>query len=129
MKEYNRQYELNNNGEVDNGVLINSKTQSSINMSDRSSESNTKNDIFDLNILNEKDEIDDFKLIKEEKKNNKNNNKNINEENEQKAKSNNILNQMSSLGYDKKYVLDCVKNNELCHASAVYYLMMNYENI
>ena len=75
MKEYNRQYELNNNGEVDNGVLINSKTQSSINMSDRSSESNTKNDIFDLNILNEKDEIDDFKLIKEEKKNNKNNNK------------------------------------------------------
>ena len=30
---------------------------------------------------------------------------------------------------NKKYVLDCVEKNELCHASAVYYLMMNYENI
>ena len=36
---------------------------------------------------------------------------------------------MMLMGYDKKYVLECVKNNELCHASAVYYLMMNYESI
>ena len=36
---------------------------------------------------------------------------------------------MALMGYDRKYVFECVKNNELCHASAVYYLMMNYENI
>ncbi len=153
IKEYNRLYELNNNGEVDNGVLINSKTQSSVNMSDRSSRS-IKNDILDLNIsgsscvvFNENDEIIQVKKMKDTKKEqNKDKNKDkikeknkgknnddsqniLNEEMEQKIKTNNILNQMVLMGYDKKYVLDCVKKNELCHASTVYYLMMNYENI
>ena len=36
---------------------------------------------------------------------------------------------MELLGYDKKYVKDCVKNNILCHASAAYFLMLNYDNI
>ena len=40
-----------------------------------------------------------------------------------------ILDIVENLGYDKKYVLDCVENNKLCHASAVFYLLMNYENI
>ena len=70
-------------------------------------------------------------------KNKENNNKEkdkdkkniLNEEIEQKVKANNILNQISLMGYDKKYVLDCVQKNELCHASTIYYLMMNYENI
>ena len=140
IKEYNRLYELNNNGEVDNGVLINSKTQSSINTSERSSRS-YKKDILDFNIsndescvvFNENDEIIEIKKKNKQKKeknnNNNNNNKSIDEELEKSIKSNNILNQMSLMGYDKKYVLDCVKKNELCHASAVYYLMMNYENI
>jgi len=143
IKEYNRLYELNNNGEVDNGVLINSKTQSSINMTERSTNSRAENKIKDsdmnlnLNegscmILNEND--DDLKVKKSKKKIEnikvKNNiEKNVNEEMENKIKSNNILNQMSIMGYDKKYVLDCVEKNELCHASTVYYLMMNYENI
>ena len=145
IKEYNRLYELNNNGEVDNGVLINSKTQSSINISDRSSRSNHKNDILDLNIssgscvvFNENDDVIEVKKIKElireqnkeKNKDNKNDSQsNINEELEQKMKVNNILSQMLLMGYDKKYVMDCVKKNELCHASAVYYLMMNYEKI
>ncbi len=41
----------------------------------------------------------------------------------------NILNDMKNMGFDEKYILDCVNKNILCHASAVYYLMMNYENI
>ena len=137
IKEYNRLYELNNNGEVDNGVLINSKTQSSINTSERSSRSYKKNDILDLNIsneescvvFNENDEIIEVKKKNNKTKEKKNSNKSINEEVDQTVKTNNILNQMSLMGYDKKYVMDCVKKNELCHASAVYYLMMNYENI
>ena len=146
IKEYNRLYELNNNGEVDNGVLINSKTQSSINMSERSSNSRTDNKIKDsdmnlnlnLNegscaIFNEND--DEVYKVKGTKRKYENINvkndseKNVNEEIEHKIKSNNILNQISLMGYDKKYVLDCVEKNELCHASTVYYLMMNYENI
>jgi serine/threonine protein kinase len=144
IKEYNRLYELNNNGEVDNGVLINSKTQSSINMSERSSNSRTENKFKDsdmnliLNkgsfvIINEND--NDILRVKESKKKiediivKNDNEKNLDEQIEHKIKSNNILNQMSLMGYDKKYVLDCVEKNELCHASTVYYLMMNYENI
>ena len=136
IKEYNRMYELNNNGEVDNGVLINSKTQSSINLSEKSSRSNNRNDILDLNIsngsyvlFNENDEIIEVKKITDKMKKKNNSKKNIDEELEHKIKSNNILNQMSLMGFDKKYVLDCVNKNELCHASTVYYLMMNYENI
>jgi hypothetical protein len=144
IKEYNRLYELNNNGEVDNGVLINSKTQSSINMSERSSNSRTENKFKDsdmnliLNkgsfvIINEND--NDILRVKESKKKiediivKNDNENNLDEQIEHKIKSNNILNQMSLMGYDKKYVLDCVEKNELCHASTVYYLMMNYENI
>ena len=139
MKEYNRLYELNNNGEVDNGVLINSRTQSSINMSEKSNKtnkSNNKNNILDLNIsngsfifFNENDDKIEVRKINDKNKENNNNKKNSNEELDQKIKSNNILNQMSLMGFDKKYVLDCVNKNELCHASTVYYLMMKYENI
>ena len=147
IKEYNRLYELNNNGEVDNGVLIHSKTQSSMNKSDISSNSRTENKNknneiddklnLDLNvsggscvIFNDNDEDIELKKVKKD-----NQNKHIcsqkdeNEEFEQKKKINNILNQMNLMGYNKKYILDCVERNELCHASTVYYLMMNYENI
>ena len=125
IKEYNRLYELNNNGEVDNGVLINSKTQSSINMTDRSNKS--KNDIFNLNISNTNSFI--LKDLNDSNKNNNTNKKNSDDELDKTVKINNILEQMKIMGYNKDYVLDCVKRNELCHASAVYYLMMNYENI
>ena len=128
IKEFNRLYELNNNGEVDNGVLINSKTQSSINMTDRSS---SKNEAIGINLNISTSSHEDFAENNKNKINNKskNENKKVDEEAEKKIKINNILNQMALMGYDKKYVFECVKNNELCHASAVYYLMMNYENI
>ena len=112
IKEYNRLYELNNNGELDNGILINSKTQSSNNITDRSK----YNDILHLTISNESEEDPDNK-IKDKIENMKNN------------KIENILNDMKNMGFDEKYILDCVNKNILCHASAVYYLMMNYENI
>ena len=135
IKEFNRLYELNNNGEVDNGVLINSNTQSSINMTDRSSSNKSKNDAPKLNLNNSNSlffmENNENKIINKEKKNTNNDldKKSMDEEAEKTIKINNILEQMKFMGYDKNYVLDCVKRNELCHASAVYYLMMNYENI
>ena len=140
IKEYNRLYELNNNGEVDNGVLINSKTQSSVNISERSNNSRIKDSDMNLNlnkgsfVIFDENEDEIFRIKEMRKKNEdiivKNDNeKNLDEQIEHKIKSNNILSQMSLMGYDKKYVLDCVEKNELCHASTVYYLMMNYENI
>ena len=58
------------------------------------------------------------KLIKD------NNNKN--KENQEKNK---ILNQLESLGYNKNYVKECIKNNVLCYASTAYFLMLNYDKI
>ena len=132
IKEFNRLYELNNNGEVDNGVLINSKTQSSANLTDRSSSNKSKSDALNINISNSNSLL--LNENNEEKKNKTNRGKNnsrksLDEEMEKHIKSNNILEQMKLMGYNRNYVLDCVKKNELCHASAVYYLMMNYENI
>jgi len=132
IKEFNRLYELNNNGEVDNGVLINSKTQSSANLTDRSSSNKSKSDALNINISNSNSLL--LNENNEDKKNKTNRGKNnsrksLDEEMERHIKSNNILEQMKLMGYNRNYVLDCVKKNELCHASAVYYLMMNYENI
>jgi hypothetical protein len=65
------------------------------------------------------------------------NNNNINVKKEKKGKFNNeiekdkmenILNKIQILGYDINYVKNCLKDNIICHATAVYYLMMNYEN-
>ena len=33
------------------------------------------------------------------------------------------------MGYDKKYVKECLDKNVLCQATAVYFLLMNYDNI
>jgi len=94
-------FEFNNNGELDNGMIIQSKSRSNtfINLSSGDESS---------------DEIND------------NNEDNINEQNSEKI--NKILENIENLGYDREYVKRCVDNNILCHASAVYYLLMNYGN-
>ena len=114
VKEFDMLYELNNNCEVDNGIIINSQTDTISSKSSNSSIYINKN-IKDNNGFF----FDENSITKEKKEINciKNNN------NEK------ILNQIELLGYDKKYVKDCVKNNILCHASAAYFLMLNYDNI
>ena len=36
---------------------------------------------------------------------------------------------VSDLGYDEEYVTKCLERNELNHATAIYYLFSNYENV
>ena len=116
VKEFNLNYELNNNGECDNGMLINTKTgtiSSSMNNS-------SKNDGHLTNRSRQRNDEDN--LLDE-----------LNEENEEQEehenKINKILEEIEKLGYDKKYVLNCVNKNILCYASSVFYLMLNYKNI
>ena len=111
VKEFDMLYELNNNCEVDNGIIINSRSNT---LSSKSS----NNSIYINNEIK-----DNIGFIFDEEKNEKKGN-NKKEKNDEK-----ILKQMELLGYDKKYVKDCVKNNILCHASAAYFLMLNYDNI
>ena len=114
VKEFDMLYELNNNCEVDNGIIINSQT-------DTISSKSSNNSIYINKNIKDNNGFffDENSITKEKKEINciKNNNKEK------------ILNQIELLGYDKKYVKDCVKNNILCHASAAYFLMLNYDNI
>ena len=120
IKEYNLNYELNNNGECDNGMLINTKTgtisSSAVNNSNIKNESQLttrsrrRNDTEENNDLDEEFNEND-------------------EQEEQEKKITKILNEIEKIGYDKEYVMNCVTNNILCHASTVFYLMLNYKNI
>ena len=114
VKEYNLNYELNNNGECDNGMLINSKTGTL-------SISSNKNEV-QLTIQSRKRNNDEDNILDEL-------NENEEQEEEQEKKVNKILEEIEKIGYDREYVLNCVNKNILCHASAVYYLMLNYKNI
>ena len=115
VKEFNLNYELNNNGECDNGMLINTKTgtiSSSFNNKSESqltSRSRQKNNEVEDIFVDDNDREDP--------------------EEEQEKKINKILDEIEKIGYDKEYVLNCVNKNILCHASTVFYLMLNYKNI
>jgi hypothetical protein len=110
VKQLYINYELNNNGELDNGMIIQTKSKSNTfcNLSKDESKSNMNNS--------------------EEKKSNNFVDYNDNTK-KQEMKKKKILEIIENFGYDKNYVLNCVENNKLCHASAVYYLLMNYENL
>ena len=108
IKEYNLNYELNNNGECDNGMLINTKTETI--------SSKSANNQSQISSRNDNEDMED------------NSDENDNEE-EYEKKTEKILEEIEKIGYDRKYVMNCVKNNELCQASAIYYLMMNYKDI
>ena len=122
VKEFNMNYELNNNEEIDNGMLINSKNE----------------------------------LISMEKEKDNKDNKDNNEKNIYLVKNNNITNKIKNsnkrkhrpsspyrpppinksfvkmvneLGYDEEYVIKSLEKNELNHATAIYYLFSNYENV
>ena len=115
-KEFNMFYELNNNGEVDNGILIksNTNTTSSIESYKNSKNNNNNKKIIkgvDLNLNYES-------IVKSQRKNN--NRKEIDFK---------IILEIEKMGYDKDYVINCLKRKKLCHATSLYFLLENYENI
>ena len=121
VKEYNLNYELNNNGECDNGMLINTKTGTI--SSSMANNSTIKDEGHITNRSRQRNENEDNNELDEEC----NDNEEPEEEHEKKIE--NILNEIEKFGYDREYVLNCVNNNILCHCSVVFYLMLNYKNI
>ena len=114
VKEHYRLYELNNNKEIDNGIMIYSQLNSnslynSIQSKDNSLIHNINND------MNKDDNLKD-KL--------KNKNKTKDDD-----KIDNILKQLEYFGYNREYILKCLKHNELNYATASYYLMKNYDDM
>ena len=120
VKEFNMLYELNNNKEVDNGMLINSKI-------------NTNTNSLIVNDLNENSQVKTESVICFEEEGNINDDKKIvienNDEINEQKKEEKILEKIERMGYDKKYVKECLENNVLCQATAAYFLLMNYDNI
>ena len=116
VKEFNMNYELNNNEEIDNGMLINSK------------------DELVLNQNEEEDQLENYL---------KNNTNNINNKENNKSKKSHrpnspykqppinpyFVKMVCQLGYNKDYVVKSLEKNELNHPTTIYYLFSNYENI
>ena len=130
-KEFNMNYELNNNEEIDNGMLINSKNEL-ISIEDKQQNN-------DNNIENDKDNDNDKNIYLRKKNNNINKMKNSNIPNKKKHRpsspyrpppiNKDFVKMVSDLGYDEEYVTKSLEKNQLNHATAIYYLFSNYENV
>ena len=122
VKEYNIIYEINNNKEVDNGMIINTKNNSIF--------CSSSNDLINNSII----KTESVFCVEEKRNNDKEayyegseikvliNNKIKNEDYNEKNQ-NEIFEKIENLGYDKVYVKKCLKNNVLCHATSIHFLL------
>ena len=131
-KILNRQYELNNNGEIDHGILINHQNKSNNSNINKNKEKTYNNyELFE-------DEEKNFNEIKriESSDNNKNqkidSNRNIgNNITGLLTNSNtipfdeNVLKIMENYGYKKSDIQKYLYNNEINYCVATYYLLAN----
>ena len=130
----NRQYELNNNGEIDHGVIINNSNEKAIknNLKEHNKEGNeNKNNLINNNNEIENKEKEKFIKINNSKiacdsNRNKYNNMNLNlTYPSTMILDENIMKNMENLGYKKDYIQKCILNNELNYCHATYYLLLN----
>ena len=129
VKEYNTNYEINNNQEVDNGMLIKTKSDISLNFSGNTnscfSKSKENENLFEEQ--NNEEKINNNKINEYNNEIEENTNLNLIDINNPRI--NELLNEIETFGYIKEFVIKCLKENILCHASTVYYLLKNYGNI
>ena len=132
----NRQYELNNNGEIDHGVIINTSYEKEINknLENENKEQNEKKENinnFSNDIENEIIEKENYIQINKAKISNDSNRNKYNNMNTTLAYPStmtldeNVMKNMESLGYKKDYIQKCILNNELNYCHATYYLLLN----
>ena len=112
-RDLNRNYELNNNGEIDNGIII--------------SPNDSNNMIYPHDISPYEDNSDKPFSPYDELEDSRE----INQNNKEKKEKGNviydkILQEMSSLGYNEVYVRECIENNEFNYATACYFLLFKY---
>ena len=124
VKEFNINYELNNNEEIDNGMLINSKSDIDEELNNSKNNDNPKSII--LNNNNNSININSTRT--NSRKKNKNNSNSISNPNSFNI-NDHFVKMVSALGYKKDYVVKCLEKHELNQATAAYYLFSIYENI
>ena len=121
MKDLNRNYELNNNQEIDNGVVI------SPHNSDEKNKKENNNDISPYNnsFNNSKGYSKPFSPNPEPVENiiNTNKNKFNSKENEINEKA---LDDLKALGYKKTFVRESLVKNNFNYATTSYGLIVKY---
>jgi serine/threonine protein kinase len=105
----NIKYQMSNNDEFDNGII---KTMSSCTISSFSSFShNFKNDI-NINL-------------KKDNSKKKNNNLSLDDKNKETHFCEDIIKEIENkVGYDKNYLIQCLRNDVVNYATATYFLML-----
>ena len=122
VKEFNINYELNNNEEIDNGMLINSQSDINEELNNSKINYNPKSVYLNNNSINGNST----------RTNSRKKNKNISETSSNFNNfsiNDNFVKMVSNLGFKKDYVVKCLEKNELNQATAAYYLFSIYENI
>ena len=117
-KDLNRNYELNNNQEIDNGIVILSK-DSDENIKAKSPYDGSYNSKIYSKHLSPKSEKEYYSNKK------KIDNKFINDK-ENNFVNKKILEKMEKLGYDKKYVNNCLIKKEFNYATSTYRILDKY---
>ena len=108
VRDLNRNYELNNNQEIDNGVVI------------------TPNDSEDNDKKIDKNFINGFNKFKSKNISPHNELNNYYEKNTGEEINENALDMLQNLGYKKSYVKNCLTKNEFNYATTSYNLIVKY---
>ncbi len=117
VKEINRIYELNNNGEIDNGVVI------SIDSNDKKYNNNISPSPYINDSYNSKD---NYKFISPHNELELNLNLGIDGKENKKEINEEALKEINKLGYSKSYIKNCINNNEKNYATTSYFLLVKY---
>ena len=119
-QQANLKYELNNNIDFDNGMI---KSQKSKN--DKKDESN--NNSFSKGISPNIEINEDFMSEKKSKINSPKNRSSSSDSNNGKIfiKEDLIREIETNVGYDRKYLISCLKEKKINYATATYYLLNN----
>ena len=120
-KVLNRQYELNNNGEIDHGILIKFNDSKNKEKSNEkfNNNSNIVNDVLNDNNKSEEFEKDNLKISKKDSK------RNISSLTDSSTIDENILKTMENFGYKREDVQRYLLNNEFNYVTATYFLLSN----
>jgi len=115
VRDVDREYEKNNNGDLDNGVynkLMESSKEKSLYESNDSLEGSFGEDVEPQcsGILDEEPETTVAPYTEERQK------EKLNEE---------IIKQLENLGYPKKYIVTCIEEGKMNYGTAAYYLLLN----
>ena len=128
VNELNKLYELNNNCDFDQGIMLNRNYNSNNKLMNSFNESYIKkqNEIKIKNkeekmikIENKENKIDKNNEIENE---NRVNNENINLKSDEIIFDDNIISYVENLGYKREYIIKSLELNDLNYATATYYL-------